>query len=259
MALAGNYQTNCLAELERRLPGVDMYNFGLRQSTPQHFVAQFSSEVTRYQPDLVLVFLSVGRDIAPQAHGRSEYDWRSVRIVQCGSRLLDVHPPGRTNVDPAEDSSDYEDYVRQAGRHLAVCRTPIDAAMQVRWREATDHLDQLATRCRRQGIALGLVLVPGEFQVCPSLCQAASRRMGYETSQLDLELPQRRLSRFAQQRDLPVIDLLPYFRACGSSMYSRQHGDLNDRGNEIATQVIGAWLSTRYGTQITTLTQTSLE
>jgi hypothetical protein len=259
IALCGTSQTNCLAEIERRAPGIEVYNFGLPHSTPRHYVAQLTSEVTRFQPELVLVFLSIGHDIVSQEPMRSEYDWRSLRLVQCGSRLLQVPTACAASDRHAPADLGYEEYVRASGHHLAVCRTPIDADMQRHWRATTGHLDQLATHCRERGIAIGLVLVPCEFQVSSALCQTASRRMGYDAAQLDLELPQRRLARFAQERNLPVIDLLPHFRACGFSPYRRHASELNEQGNELATQVIGAWLETRYGPQIAATAQAAVE
>lgn len=257
--LSGTAETNCLAQIERRVPGVEVYNFGLAQAGPRDYAAQLASDVSPFRPDLVLAFISAGADIAQGGSPPGMFDWRSLSSVQWGARYLGrTTQPGFAPAASCE-ALDYESYLRSLAPRLAVCRTPIDATMRRQWEEAVEHLDDLVRQCRKRHIAVGLVLVPSEFQVNAALCEALRRRTGYEAGEVDLDLPQRRLARFAHERNLPVIDLLPHFRASGESPYCRRQGEFSDQGNEIATRIIGGWLQARFGTQIAALAQAAVD
>jgi len=99
------------------------------------------------------------------------------------------------------------------------------------------------------------VVVPGQFQVSASLCEMLRRRLGYEPRELDLDLPQRRFTTFAQDRELPLLDLLPYLRRCEASPYVPNDYQWNELGKTAAAEAIGGWLESRYGQGITTTSQ----
>jgi hypothetical protein len=94
------------------------------------------------------------------------------------------------------------------------------------------------------------VIVPAEFQVNPALCATLLRRHGLSADRFDVELPQRRLAGFAEDRNLPIIDLLPHLRLCGRSVYRRNTTLLSEEGNSAAALAIGGWLQSRYGGQL---------
>jgi hypothetical protein len=246
--LSGTVDTNCLTQLERSLPAVEVYNFGLPRARPRDYAAQLAADVAQFEPDLVLAFVSIAEDIAQASPACSRYDWRSLQTVQLAAHWLGCPLScGKTSEEPCANSNDYESRLRRSGQGLAVCHTPIDAAMQQHWQRTGSDLDKLVQACNRRGMQVALVLVPSEFQVRPSLCQTLSRRQGYEATEIDVELPQRRLAGFAQDRNLPVIDLLPHFRCAKAPVYDPSHHDLNESGHRIASRVIGQWIERRYG------------
>ncbi len=247
--LGGTNQTNCLVQLERSVPGIEVYNFGVPEIGPAGYSPQLTRDVARFQPDLVLVFLSVGDDILPIASQRltaEPYDWRSLQTVRLVSPTLTARPK-HFSFGVESSPLDYESFLHASTRRLAVCRTPIEPAIHKQWHVTIGYLDGAVKTCKQRGMAVGLVLVPDEFQVCPRLCETVSRRAGCEPTQIDLELPQRRLVGFAQERSLPVLDLLPHFRASNVSPYGRHQRQLSDHGNKLVTDVVGGWLQSRYG------------
>ncbi|MBL8826321.1 MAG: hypothetical protein JNM18_05000 [Planctomycetaceae bacterium] len=249
--LSGDAQTNCLAQVERHLPGVEMYNFGLRQTGPREFVTQIEADVVRYRPQLVLTFLNLGEDLLLPHEPLRTYDWRSLRMVQWTAHSL--HMPLFRTVDPALPGTlpaDYEQRLHAEAARLAICRTPLDDAMQQRYQTLTRQLQRLAQVCRQHQVPVALVLVPSEFQVSSVLRTSLMRRAGYEPRQIDLELPQRQLASFAHREQLPVIDLLPYFRSASVSPYALDSGELSDAGSALTVQVLGGWLQSRYGNQL---------
>ena len=67
---------------------------------------------------------------------------------------------------------------------------------------------------------------------------------------MDLDLPQRRLARFGDENELPVLDLLPHLRAATQPAYVRNSRHWTPSGHQLAGEVIGGWLQARYGRQI---------
>jgi hypothetical protein len=68
--------------------------------------------------------------------------------------------------------------------------------------------------------------------------------------QLDPELPQRRVTQFAAQRNIPVIDLLPVFRSSQQAVYLPNRAEMSDHGIQLAVDVVGSWLLARYGSEL---------
>jgi len=249
VTLSGTAETNCLAQLEQRLPGVEVYNFGMPQAGPREYAAQVAGDVARFDPHLVLAFVSVGDDIVEQAPLPGSFDWRGLRLYQLSYWALG-EPDGDSSDGPTiRRSTSYEAYLNQCAAQATVCRTPIDESMEQKWRESLRHLDVMLRQCRQRGIPLALVITPTEFQVNMTLCETLRRRAGWEAGNVDLELPQRRLKRFADKCEIPVVDLLPEFRDCESSPFVRYGHDWSDAGNRAAAEAIGRWMGARYQPQ----------
>ncbi len=232
-----------------------MYNFGVPQGGPQHYTGQLNTDILPHQPDLVLAFVSIGHDLAAGPLAPPVPDWRELHVLQFRNRHWS--PPlaqAATGFHDPHRAADYESYLRLTSRRLNVCRTPIEPAMKAHWRDTTEQLQRTAAACRERQLTLGLVLVPGDFQICSTLCEAASRRAGLEPRQIDLELPQRRLAGFAQQHGLPLIDLTPHLRAATPSPFGRHECDLNEHGQAIASRVIAAWIERRYASHLAAIT-----
>ena len=252
--LAGTAQSNYLAEIERSVPGIEIYNFGLPDAGPREYAAQLGHEVATYRPDLVLTFLSLGDDVTRQLPTPGAFDWRGLGLYQLAARLTAA--PGIALDETCE--IDREAYLRAASVQLAVCRTPLDETMLARWEESLAWLDRIARFCERNDIPQALVLLPGEFQVSPVLCDGLCRNAGYERGQIDLDLPQRRLAAFANDRELPLFDLLPHLRAAAEYPFERNGPRLNDGGQRVVAGALGDWLRRRYGTQVTARVQASV-
>ena len=252
--LSGTAQSNYLARIERSVPGIEIYNFGIPGAGPREYAVQLAQEVIAYKPDMVLTFISVGDDVTDELPLPGVFDWKSLGVYQLGARCLGT-PHGiiaqPSCGHPAVDClADREVYLQAACSRLAVCRTPIDQRMCGRWNETLAHLKAIVDTCERSKIAAALVLVPAEFQVSRPLCESLCRRAGYDQGQLDLDLPQRRLAAFADEHQVPVLDLLPHFRASRSAGYRRNERTWTDAGHDLAVEAVGQWLQRRYATQV---------
>jgi hypothetical protein len=240
VTLGGIHNDGALSQLEVLVPGVRVTNFSVPNAGPRQYAADLTRRVLDCRPDLVLTFVSPGEDILSESSGSDLFNWRSLAVVK---HWAIAHSAPST---PDADRT----FLQSVGNELSVCRTPIDATTQRRWRKTLGHLEDLVRTCQRRKVDVALVVVPGEFQLNRVLLETLCRRMGYESKDLDLELPQRRLADFAGSHQIPCVDLLPHLRLCESSPYERDTRQWNAAGTAVALQTIGGWLQSRYGTML---------
>jgi hypothetical protein len=212
-----------------------------------------SQEVVRFQPDLVLCLGSLGDDITQERPAPGVFDWRGLRLVQLAQMSLSE---GRwatadtrgTSAPPTTDPA--MAYLQSGAVRLNVCRAPISPAMDARWNQKLAYFDDVVQSCRRHDLPLALVLVPGEFQVDQVLLSTLARRVGCAGEQLDLDMPQRRLAVFAEQRDVPLLDLLPRLRSSPQPAFRHNARGLSPSGSEIAADAMIRWLTDQFGSQV---------
>ncbi len=251
----GARRNGYLARVGQILPGLEVVPISLPHPWSSDSSCETSDEVAAQlsaaRPDLVLAVLSACEDLAHEAPAACRFDWRQFELARLvvGAHHGPAEPSGNSSTNVA-GGDDFESFLRGLTPQLSVCRTPIDPSMHSRWRRTFTSLNRLLDNCRDQRLAVALVLVPGEFQVNRALCATSVRRAGCTSEQLDVELPQRKLAGFAEQRSVPLIDLLPPLRLCRQSPYERNAGAWNDQGNTAAATAIGGWLESRYGGQL---------
>jgi hypothetical protein len=252
--LSGTHESNVLSALERALPGTEIYNFSIPEAGPREYAAMVATEVNAYQPDLVLVFLSVGDDIASEIPLPGTFDYRSLDLFHYTARVLSFSPqPCLARPASPCDGLNRENFLALVSGRIAVCRTPMDERMLDRWDRVSDALSDLVNRCRSRETPVGLVIIPAEFQVDPHLRRSLCRRTGCKEESLDLELPQRKLTVLAHEKDVPMVDLLPHFAASPRPAYVRNHFVWNEVGNQIAADVVGDWLASQFSSHVPTV------
>lgn len=245
-AICGRESNGYLVRVEQAVPGVEVVPLAVRFTESGARSVELSAQVHDCDPDLVLAVLPVCQDLARQPAECGYFDWRQFELATllAGQPLLEESPTMHVSAD------NFESFLRGLGPQLAACRTPIDDRMRARWDRVFESLDRLIVGCRDARVPVALVIVPAEFQVNRVLRETLLRRNGLPADRFDVELPQRRLARFAEHRDLPLIDLLPHLRLCSQSIYQRHATALNDEGNMAAASAIGGWLQSRYGGQL---------
>jgi hypothetical protein len=241
---------NYLTLLGSRLPRAEIYNFGVSGAGPREYRVILRQCAWGYQPDLVLLSVFVGNDITESLATPRHMDPRQLALyllVTRGWRLAlekarqepRDSPVGSKRRAAAPLSA--ETFREVEGRRLAVCLRFSRQSLEKKWRRALADLDCIVADCRRQGTPLAVVLIPDEFQVNPEVLRLAMREAGVERDQVALDLPQRRLTRFFEERGVSCLDLLPAFKNRPDT-YAPRDTHWNVAGNKLAADSIAAWL-----------------
>ena len=243
--LGGDAETNFVAQLESRLGNVEIDHFGLPNAGPREHAAQLVRDVLKRKPKRVLICLDSTDEFAPQDVRKSRFDCRAMEFVSAmftpsiaaaadGPMTLRLSPP-----------LDYDEYIRRrAASVLAASKSKV-VEREAHRRNAQAALERLVRACDKQNIPVTLVLAPGEFQLSTHLTAAFCRRMQLETTDLDLELPQRRWSALAEHLHVSKIDLLPALREKGEIVYLPNSAEWNERGQTIVAETIARDLKNR--------------
>jgi hypothetical protein len=235
------------------MPGTEILNFGVPQTSPREYAAQLETTVAACRPDVVLVCISVASDITEAPPLPGAFNWRSLHLVQRSLALSGRNAPYGDR--PGECSTESTDAASSkclddAARQLEVCRVPVQDRLQARWREVFAHLDGLFQRCRNDAITPILVIMPCEFQIDERLRETLCRRAGYREDQIDADLPQRRLAAYATDRGIQMLDLMPHLRASRAPSYRCDADHFNKHGNSLAASVLCDWLESQYGSTL---------
>lgn len=246
-----------LSRVQRILPGLEIVPLCVAQPWSIASPGDVSRRLAAIRPDVALTLISVCENLAHEPAVVSWFDWRQLEVVRWVAGQSAA--PARTveQVAALRGGDDFESFLRAMAPQLAACRAPVDEAMRARWRRTFSALDDVVVSCRGQQVPLGLVLVPGQFQVNRTLCETLVRRTGHTVEQIDVDLPQRSLAGFAEHRKLPVLDLLPHLRLSPHPLYQPNATTWNERGNTAAAAAIGGWLESCYGGQLALAAQLS--
>jgi hypothetical protein len=251
--------TVCVDRVESLMAGFQVRRIHRGLNGDGRPTSAWREELQAFDPDLVLGVVAIEQGLSPTAEASDIFDWRSLATVDL-VRML-IARPASSVVLPAADQSPATGNcpTDPAGRlgegaagRLSICRTPLDEPTKLRWHETFAHLDAFAGECAALEMPLALVVVPDGFQVNRVLCEVLRRRAGYQIADLDLALPQRRLAAYAVERQLALLDLLPYLRASRNPVYRSGEGGWNGEGQAVAGQAISGWLRAQYSGLIAT-------
>ncbi|HUS14626.1 MAG TPA: GDSL-type esterase/lipase family protein [Chloroflexia bacterium] len=108
------------------------------------------------------------------------------------------------------------------------------------WDKVLSLLDAMNRGARMHGARLIVISIPAHDQVDGSAWQARVKRLGLDAESVDLSHPQERLAAWGTASGVPVIDLLPGFRAAGPQppRYFQHDSHWNVAGHALAAQLI---------------------
>ena len=246
------------ATLRSALPGrpVEVINAGTPNYGTWHELRLFHRLAPRLMPDAAILCVYLGNDLDDNLSPRQA-------IVKDGLLVERQHSPGilpyplrswlqqnsmtyvflwnawnqfrpwfgKTERDPLHGDKD-----------LASPEEP--PYVEEGYRISGDLLRQVHEEAAARGIPLLVVLIPTEFQVYPARFEKVIRHQGEDPLRFDLDRPSKRWSDLAHVAGLPVLDLLPIFRAhvSGPYLYMSLDGHLTVEGNRLAGEAIAGAL-----------------
>jgi hypothetical protein len=245
---------------ERGLP-VDVVNFSVAAYSPGEELLLLRRFGPDFRPDLVLHGFFVGNDFGlprvetgrfrgidvtrvPGAAGWLPRNLMLTRwLGRCWEGLEDRRARRRERDRGLEAGSfSRERFLRIERVRLGACRRPTGSGPA--WPVTTELLDAIGAEARDQGAAHVMVVHPDQFQVEPELAREIMETYGLDAEEYEIDLPQQYLRAYAASRRLPVVDLTPAFREEGGrgGLYLPQDTHYNDRGNELAAEVLAETL-----------------
>ncbi len=266
---------------EAHLDQVSIYNMGLAAIGPREYLYLLETEALAPKPDLILVNLFVGNDVAlPRRKSglpRILSNWferedlliyslparlaRLRRAHRAGSVELGEVPGQRQLVgskprtqdeirallpwidDPMAEppGSDERTFVDIEHGRMLMACRPAHADFSALFETLEAIQDKAGP------IPVGIVLIPDEFQVEDPLWEELAGRV---TEPLERFLPQRVVLNWLSERGIPALDLLGPLRAVEPLPDGRRHvyhlrdTHFNARGNRVAGQALAAFVQT---------------
>jgi len=268
--------------IERELPGVRVENLGVPATGPPEYRYLLEYEALPLRPDVVLVNLFVGNDVATRPPARtagaglhSWYDRSSLLVFLVPKRLLSVARERRA-VRASGEGPRGDDAASGSGRAEgpeAIARAfpwVVDPSLERAFLSEEGMLE-IALRTAREGWLAGeegyralfsaidamvetaqetplvFAILPDRVQLDDDLWERVVRREPELAGRRDF--PQQVLQRGLSERGLAVLDLLPILRAeppladGARHVYHRMDTHFNARGNRVAGEAMARFLS----------------
>lgn len=268
--------------LERELGSVDVYNMGIPCTDPPAYLHLWKTEGQQLEPDLLVINVFVGNDVAGSWGSRMDYpglrswfDRTQVFLFFVPERLQKIVAENKRLAALGRKAGELQGeqgrpIIKQDMQALAAAYpwlgnpmleeqsfseeeyTKLEAArahdaLLRPWHYYKAMFDVLAEiQSAVQGTPWMVVMIPDEFQVNDELWKKVLAIMG--RPEADRFRPQRWISRWLQERGIPCLDLLPRLRAVmpmadgRRHLYHLQDTHFNARGNEVAGKAMAGFI-----------------
>jgi hypothetical protein len=257
--------------LNRQTPGAPRWqvlNFGVPGSSTGQELALWRATVRQYHPDLVLCAFFVGNDLADNSR-RMSNNPRIYFDLDASGRLTQL-PMSAAKAGLSAWLNRYSRlylwqkeavrrtryaWMKQAGvlePGYWIYSKHESADVAQAWRLTAALLAELAEEVRRDGARFGVVMVPTAQQVYPDSLAKLLAAAGDQAPSFDADYPDRRMAELCQASGVPLLVMTADFRraAPGRSLanadqwlFLHGEGHFNPRGNQLAAEVIGRWIT----------------
>ncbi|HZS37325.1 MAG TPA: hypothetical protein VFF06_10875 [Polyangia bacterium] len=262
---------------ERALPGCQFYNMGVVEIGPREYRYLLQREALELRPDLIVVDLFVGNDLADNPPEEKPLDRRlrdwldrdrlllyavPRRLVRWAaeSRRRGALPVGKAPDDRAAHDGGLPDGALPPWLADPANEEPsfsTDAYLQIESERVAlnceDHPEVTAAffaelerlRAAAGDVPLAFLIIPDEFQVEDSLWATVLANHPSKTAERDR--PQRLIDAWLDARKIPYLDLLPLFRAAPAWSDGKKHyyhlndSHFNARGNQLAGEALAGF------------------
>lgn len=249
------------AILQRTLPPVngrkiEVINAGVSGWGTDDALRYFDHYGRKYSPDLVVLAMTLHNDISDNLRER----WHSARS---GSLQVQQVPAmsawkfrelqlkaflaSHFHLYQLLRRVKHEREMARAGAELnahvvALFRNPQPPEIEYGFNLTEQLIGRLQSQVADAGSKLVVVLLPIVYQLSDTTFTQFVARAGVAAEQMDAMLPQQRIREAAARHGVPVIDLLPAFRAAverdKAQLYIEWDGHWNEAGHRLAAEVV---------------------
>ena len=107
------------------------------------------------------------------------------------------------------------------------------------WKKTTELLSEIEWKAREHNARLVVVVIPAAEQVEERFWSDIERPLGLTDADLNRDLPQQEMAAWGARAGIPIIDLLPDFRAAhGQRLYYNGDPHWTPAGHALAAQII---------------------
>jgi lysophospholipase L1-like esterase len=238
---------------------VRIVNTGVAGYSTRQELAFLESYGQQFAADAVLLGFFVGNDLAENAGTALQVD--DGYLVDAAEpegmlpgglrRFLGVHSQLYHLLWPLQRRMrGYGHETSEAAHYVAEPYVTDDGQAAALWQPTREALESLIGACRKAGLPLAVLLIPDYAQVVPSAWARLMAAAGPEKGRYEADAPNRRLVQFLESENVPVLDLLPAFRAepDPKGLYLSLDRHWTVRGHEVASRAaapfISRWLET---------------
>ncbi len=265
---------------ERAFPGAEIYNIGFPGTNPTDYLAHVTEDALPLEPDLIVIALYVGNDLAPEPPSVSPIRWYDADSYLLGvvwHRLRILRVAQANNWTQGEEDSSSGDLIERYPWLADPSLEPPSLGQEIYFEMAArnaylgtaDHpgvyegFFAAMYRIERAAgdVPLAFMLIPDEFQVNDALWEVVVKR---NKLPLQRDLPQQKILEWAAEGNRDVLDLLPLMRAVPPlpdgqrHLYHLRDGHFNARGNEVAGRALAGLIARRFAAKDDTVTELSL-
>ncbi len=268
---AYNFATVAERHLQDALTGryerVAVHNFGVPGINMPEYAFILHTEALGTNPRRIVLCVFVGNDIVGlEPKKRRRYIIQNWRLWMLGSRLLAIWRETRQGgrvvdigsplegdqtlpayiQDPEKEPPGFseETFLTIESRRLEIAN-PRKASTREKYRSFFAALSQFHSWLQDK---LTVVIIPDEFQVNDDL-YARILAMKQNPNDYQRDYPQARIRAFGEERNIPVLDLLPALRAANQEgrVYHLRDTHWNARGNLVAGLEIAKYILIHHG------------
>jgi len=247
-----NFLTRLEAEMQAEGSTVEILNMGIPGTGPYDYLALLLDEGLPLDPDGVLVHVFIGNDLTDRSGQPASGSYllgfgRYLLALSRARRQPGTFAHGAVGYDDSRGPFDDATYLELEVSRGRIFRKSFEDLPRLLDR-AVAALAAIQEACRRRGLRLLVVTIPGELQVSPGLQAAVLRDSEWPPDGMDWEAPNRALNTRLAELGIESLDLLaPFAEASASERLYRPNDDhWNLAGNALAARLLRAELGRRW-------------
>lgn len=261
-----NYHYRLEAILRERGHDVEIVSLSVPAYSLEHELVLLQRFGARYEPDLIIHGFFVGNDFGlgePVTHsyrgarvtkmrGVSSWYPHNLNVFRWVPAWWAVQSERRRHAAAREsggtENLNAGDFLEIERVRFGSCRLPTTDGPA--WSGTTEVLDRVQSAIQAMGAAHLLLVHPDQFQIETELSDEIFETYALDREAYNLDLPQMFLRAYAESRGIPIVDLMPAFRANGSEggLYLLRDTHYNETGNELVAQILADMIEPRIAT-----------